>query len=350
MLVTISFSGLDRMDNLLKCHSRPHSTFLRIVCKTLAHQECAEAPVAQSERPIVVRVELNRLGGIASHVDQDVLGEDQMHTACWNSWTSNPSAREKRLRLSDASLQAGYTHSLRQHEDSRGSDTGWRGAAEDAGVLRIGELLPVCQQVRTSGQGNDRGEVEGLVGYARRNFLVPVPHLASWEELNARLEAECPQAAGVKAARLAEGHRVRFITAAALASGLLEARDEKELLRSQKLLASYQLLIVDELGFVPLSKTGAELLFEAFSQRYERSSTLVTSNLPFQEWTKIFGSKRLTGALLDRLSHHVHILKMNGGSYRLKQSYTNRNPSPPPRESQPYRPNARGTLLQEKRY
>ncbi len=75
-----------------------------------------------------------------------------------------------------------------------------------------------------------------------------------------------------------------------------------------------------ELGFVPLSKTGAELLFEVFSQRYERGSTLVTTNLPFDEWTDVFGSERLTGALLDRLTHHVYILEMNGESYRLKQS------------------------------
>jgi len=117
-----------------------------------------------------------------------------------------------------------------------------------------------------------------------------------------------------------KGYRVRFTTAAALVHELLEARDEKRLLRLQKQLASSELLIVDELGFVPLSKSGAELLFEVFSQRYERSSTLVTSNLPFQEWTEVLGSERLTGALLDRLTHHVHILEMNGESYRLKQS------------------------------
>jgi DNA replication protein DnaC len=123
------------------------------------------------------------------------------------------------------------------------------------------------------------------------------------------------------------GHRVRFTTAAALVSELIEARDEKHLLRFQKQLAAYELLIVDELGFVPLSKTGAELLFEIFSQRYERASVLVTSNLPFDEWTtEIFGSERLTGALLDRLTHHVHILEMNGDSYRLKQSPRKRNP------------------------
>ena len=67
-------------------------------------------------------------------------------------------------------------------------------------------------------------------------------------------------------------------------------------------------------------QTGAELLFEVFSQRYERGSTFVTSNLPFDEWTSVFGSERLTGALLDRLTHHVHILEMNGDSYRLAQS------------------------------
>ncbi|MGB7264861.1 MAG: IS21-like element helper ATPase IstB, partial [Terracidiphilus sp.] len=116
------------------------------------------------------------------------------------------------------------------------------------------------------------------------------------------------------------GRRVRFITAAALVGELIEARDEKYLRRSQKQLTAHELLIIDELGYVPLSKTGAELLFETISQRYERASTLITSNLPFDEWTEIFGSERLTGALLDRITHHVHILEMNADSYRLKQS------------------------------
>ena len=122
------------------------------------------------------------------------------------------------------------------------------------------------------------------------------------------------------------GHRVRFTTAAAPVSELIEARDEKKLLRFQKQIAAYELLIVDELGFVPLSKTGAELFFEMLSQRYERGSTMVTSNLPFAEWTEVLGSERLTGALLDRLTHHVHILEMNGDSYRLKQSRRKREP------------------------
>ena len=95
---------------------------------------------------------------------------------------------------------------------------------------------------------------------------------------------------------------------------------QKRLLNFQKRLSRLKLLIIDELGFVPLSKTGAELLFEVFGQRYERGSVLVTTNLPFDEWTEVFGSERLTGALLDRLTHHVHIIEMNGESYRLKES------------------------------
>lgn len=124
-------------------------------------------------------------------------------------------------------------------------------------------------------------------------------------------------ALGLGLAACQKGLAVGFTTAAGLVHELMEARDEKRLLQLQRRLANLRLLIVDELGFVPLSKTGAELLFEVFSQRYERASTLVTSNLPFDEWTEIFGSERLTGALLDRLTHHVHILEMNGESYRL---------------------------------
>jgi DNA replication protein DnaC len=117
-----------------------------------------------------------------------------------------------------------------------------------------------------------------------------------------------------------KGFTVAFTTAAALVNQLLEARDERRLLKFQRDLASVKLLIIDELGYVPLSSTGAELLFETFSQRYERGSTIVTSNLPFEDWTSVLGSERLTGALLDRLTHHVSILTMNGDSYRLKES------------------------------
>ena len=136
-------------------------------------------------------------------------------------------------------------------------------------------------------------------------------------------------ALGLGLAACQKGLSVGFTTAASLVHELLEARDEKRLLRLQRQLAGYKLLIIDELGYVPLSPSGAELLFEVFSQRYERGSTIVTSNLPFDEWTSVFASERLTGALLDRLTHHVHILEMNGDSYRLKQS-KRRRPRPDP--------------------
>lgn len=141
-------------------------------------------------------------------------------------------------------------------------------------------------------------------------------------------------ALGLGLAACQKGLSVGFTTAAALVHELMEARDEKRLLRMQKQLAAYRLLIIDELGFVPLSKVGAELLFEIFSQRYEQGSVFVTSNLPFDEWPEVFGSERLTGALLDRLTHHVHILEMNGDSYRLNQS-RKRKLKRPESESEP---------------
>ena len=142
-------------------------------------------------------------------------------------------------------------------------------------------------------------------------------------------------AIGLGLAACQKGLSVGFTTAAAMVHELIEARDEKRLLRQQRQLANYKLLIIDELGYVPLSQTGAELLFEVFSQRYERGATIVTSNLPFDEWTSIFGSERLTGALLDRLTHHVHILEMNGESYRLAQSRHRSRRSPPDTPSDP---------------
>ena len=130
-------------------------------------------------------------------------------------------------------------------------------------------------------------------------------------------------ALGLGLAACQRGLSVGFTTAAGLVHEMMEARDERRLLNLQRQLARLNLLIIDELGFVPLSRTGAELLFEVFSQRYERGSVMVTTNLPFDEWTEVFGSERLTGALLDRLTHHVHILEMNGESYRLKRSREN---------------------------
>jgi DNA replication protein DnaC len=133
-------------------------------------------------------------------------------------------------------------------------------------------------------------------------------------------------ALGLGLAACQKGLSVSFTTAAALVNELMEARDERRLLRVQKQMAAVKLLIIDELGFVPLSKTGAEPLFELISQRYERGATLITSNLPFDEWAEVFGSEHLTGALLDRLTHHVNILEVNGDSYRLGQSRSQKTP------------------------
>jgi DNA replication protein DnaC len=120
----------------------------------------------------------------------------------------------------------------------------------------------------------------------------------------------------------AQGRRVRFCTVTQLVRQLLESRDERT---SQKIFAQLercQLLVLDELGYVPFTKVGAELLFEVVSRAYERVSLLVTTNLPFESWTEVLGSERLTGALLDRLTHRVHILEANGESYRLRQAKT----------------------------
>ncbi len=155
-------------------------------------------------------------------------------------------------------------------------------------------------------------------------------------------------ASGIGLAACQHGIKTRFATAAAIVHELIEARDDKRLLRLQRQLASHELLIIDELGFVPLSKTGAELLFELISQRYERGATIITSNLPFDEWTATFGEERLTGALLDRLTHHVHILEMNGQSYRLAQSrstgYSDRSRPPFPTDRDHFSGRGRGVV------
>jgi len=133
-------------------------------------------------------------------------------------------------------------------------------------------------------------------------------------------------------AACAQGRRVRFYTVTELVRQLLELREEKNLQRLLTQIERHQLLVLDELGYVPFTKAGAELLFEVISRAYERSSLIVTTNLPFEDWTEVFGSERLTGALLDRLTHRVHILEANGQSYRLKQAKDLRNQTPKPRK------------------
>jgi len=117
-----------------------------------------------------------------------------------------------------------------------------------------------------------------------------------------------------------QGYKVRFFGCTALVTQLLEAREDRQLQRWLKQFEKQNLLILDELGYVPFSKAGSELLFEVVSRAYERQSLIVTTNLPFESWTEVCGSERLTGALLDRLTHRVHIIEANGASYRLEQS------------------------------
>ena len=117
-----------------------------------------------------------------------------------------------------------------------------------------------------------------------------------------------------------QGRRVRFFTVSELITNLAEAREERQLQRLHGQLERHDLLVLDELGYVEFSKMGAELLFEVVSRAYERTSLIVTTNLPFEAWTEVMGNERLTGALLDRLTHRVHILEANGESYRLRQS------------------------------
>jgi DNA replication protein DnaC len=116
------------------------------------------------------------------------------------------------------------------------------------------------------------------------------------------------------------GKRVRFCRVMELVTQLMEAREERTLMRMKSSLAKFDLLILDELGYVPASKVGAELLFEVISTAYERQSLVVTTNLPFEQWTEVLGSERLTGAVLDRLTHRCHILESTGESYRLQDS------------------------------
>jgi DNA replication protein DnaC len=125
------------------------------------------------------------------------------------------------------------------------------------------------------------------------------------------------------------GKRVRFVTAAGLVTELEEAHQQHRLDRVLTQLERVDLLIVDELGYLSFSRSGAELLFQVFADRYERRSLLITSNLPFGEWGQVFHGERMTAALLDRLTHRCHIFEMNGESYRFRESMKAKKENPP---------------------
>jgi len=121
------------------------------------------------------------------------------------------------------------------------------------------------------------------------------------------------------------GFRAKFFTAAGLVNTYLEAREQRQLLRLEAQIGRSDLVVLDELGYIPLDKTGAEHLFGFFSRCYERTSLIITTNLPFADWPQVFaGDERLAGALLDRLTHRVHVLDIRGDSYRLQSSLRSR--------------------------
>jgi DNA replication protein DnaC len=124
-------------------------------------------------------------------------------------------------------------------------------------------------------------------------------------------------ALGVEATK--QKRRVLFTRAADLVRQLLEARDSRELTRLQQRLLRVDVLIIDELGFVPFDRPGGELLFNLITDRYERRATVVTTNLAFAEWVTVFAGEKLTTALLDRLAHHASVITTKGKSYRMRK-------------------------------
>jgi transposase len=211
--------------------------------------------------------------------------------------------------------------------------TGSRGRTPTREFLRLASHFLFAYRFCRVRRPNEKGHVEAMVGFARRNFLVPVPAAGSWEALNAELARRCrddlprrvrgkerPKGELLAAEACRRGKRVRFWRVTELVTQLLEAREERVLLRLKAQLARLDLLVLDELGYVPTSKVGAELLFDVISTAYERTSVVVTTNLPFEQWTEVLGSERVVGATLDRLTHRCHILEASGESYRLRDA------------------------------
>lgn len=137
-------------------------------------------------------------------------------------------------------------------------------------------------------------------------------------------------ATGLAMAACAQGKRVRFWRVTELITTLREADDGRHLLRLRQQLGKLDLLVLDEFGYVPASKAGAELLFDVIGTAYERTSVILTTNLPFENWTEVLGSERLTGAALDRITHRCQIIETTGESYRLQDAKRRRRSAPNP--------------------
>ena len=126
-------------------------------------------------------------------------------------------------------------------------------------------------------------------------------------------------AVGLARAACYQGHKVRFWTAAGLVNELLQAQDEHRLHKMITSALKLDLVVLDELGFIPFTPTGAQALFTFCSELYERLSLIITTNLKFADWVQVFGDERLTAALLDRLTHHAHLIELIGESYRFRE-------------------------------
>jgi DNA replication protein DnaC len=148
-------------------------------------------------------------------------------------------------------------------------------------------------------------------------------------------------AIGLAAAACQRGKKVKFYRVTELITQMLEAREERLLGRLRSQLARLELLVLDEFGYVPASQVGAELLFDVISTAYEKTSVIVTTNLPFERWTEVLGNERLVGATLDRLTHRCHLLEATGESYRLREA-RQRQSEPPPNGSNGRKKTGRG--------
>ena len=137
-------------------------------------------------------------------------------------------------------------------------------------------------------------------------------------------------ATGLALAVCRQGRRVRFYTAAELVNTLITAQDQHQLQSVLNSALRHHLIVLDELGFIPFTNTGAQLMFQFCSTLYERVALIITTNLRFADWVQVFGDERLTAALLDRLAHHAHIIEFSGvESYRFRQRLAREPPAPP---------------------